>query len=74
MHIVVKNTKTVAEFKQHYAEMEEKALKHFEAHKQAFEVWREGEIVKVWLDAAGTLCVQYESGNWWHYNDAGEWW
>lgn len=37
MHIVVKHTKTVAEFKQRYAEMEEKALKHFEAHKKAFE-------------------------------------
>lgn len=73
MHIVIKGTKTIEEFKQRKAEMEEKALKYSEAHRRAFEVWREGNIDRVWLDD-GVLCIQYESGNWWHYNDAGEWW
>lgn len=73
MHIVIKHTKTIDEFKQLKAEMEEKALRYAEAHKQAFEVWQEGDIDRVWLDD-GVLCIQYESGNWWHYNDAGEWW
>lgn len=74
MHIVIKGTKTIEEFKQRKAEMEEKALRYSEAHRRAFEVWREGNIEKVWLDADGTLCIQYESGSWWHYSDAGEWW
>lgn len=74
MHTVIKHTKTVDEYKRLKAMMEEKAEKHFEAHKKAFETWQEGNIAKVWIDADGTLCIEYESGRWWHYNDKGEWW
>lgn len=38
-------------------------------HKMAYEKWREGDISRFWLDVDGILCVQYESGNWWHYMD-----
>ena len=31
-------------------------------------------IKKVWIDKDGYLCIEYESGEWWHYNDKGEWW
>ncbi|WP_167955612.1 hypothetical protein [Anaerosporobacter faecicola] len=44
------------------------------AHRKAFEHWNEGEIVKVWIDTSGNTCIEYESGNWWHYNERGEWW
>lgn len=49
-----------------------------EVHKKAFESWEEGGIAKVWRDEAGILCVEYDSGRWWHYRetDSGgiEWW
>lgn len=34
---------------------------------------RHESIVKMWR-TDGVLCVQYLSGNWWHYNEKGEWW
>ena len=74
MNIVIKGTKTIAEFKEVQAKMEQLALEAYENHKKAFEVWREGEIVKVWFDSSSNICIEYESGNWWHYNAAGEWW
>ena len=33
-----------------------------------------GEPVKIWWDANGDLCIEYESGEWYHYNQRGEWW
>lgn len=74
MHTVIKHTKTIEEYKQMKSFLEEKAKEHFENHKQVFENWQEGEIEKIWLDAEGNICIEYESGNWWHYNDKGEWW
>ena len=56
----------------------EMAKECMEAHKKAFESWEEGGIAKVWRDEAGILCVEYDSGRWWHYRetDSGsfEWW
>ena len=43
-------------------------------HKKAFEKSRFGEIDKVWIDKDGFVCIQYESGDWWHYKENGEWW
>mgnify|MGYP004732800117 CR=1 FL=1 len=46
-------------------------------HKSACEDWQEGEPVKAWKDEDGFVCVKYESGNWWHYNETRsglEWW
>lgn len=46
-------------------------------HMQAFENWREGKVAKVWCDDDGILCIEYDSGNWWHYklnNNNLEWW
>ena len=40
----------------------------------ACEHWNEGGLAKVWIDKDGYLCIEYESGEWWHYNDKGEWW
>ena len=46
----------------------------FANHKAASDGWEHGEPVKAWWDASGTLCIEYESGKWWHYNANGEWW
>lgn len=78
MNIVIKNTKTVDEYKQKHDEMQEKALFCYQEHKRAFEKWQEGEPIKVWTDSADNLCIEYASGNWWHYkvqdNKKLEWW
>lgn len=74
MHTVIKGTKTVAEFKTVKEKMEKLAAECYSRHKQAFENWNEGEPVKVWFDFNGNLCIEYESGNWWHYNEKGELW
>ena len=74
LHTIIKSTKTVAEFKAVKEKMEKLTAKCYDRHKQAFENWSEGEPVKVWFDFEGNLCIEYESGKWWHYNEKGEWW
>lgn len=74
MHTVIKGTKTVEEFKELRAYLEQRATECYEEHKKAFEKWKEGNIDKVWIDKDGHICIQYESGKWWHYNEKGEWW
>lgn len=41
----------------------------FDRHRAGSDTWEEGAPVKSWYDADKNLCVQYESGNWWHYKD-----
>lgn len=47
-------------------------------HTRACEHWKEGKVKKIWHDKDNILCVQYESGNWWHYRlnslNEIEWW
>ena len=56
-------------------QMAELAMKK---HKAVVSNWREGRIKKVWQDEDGNLCVMYNSGNWWQYNNLDkpvpEWW
>lgn len=74
MHTVIKGTKTISEFKEAQKEMEKLAISLSESHKKTFDEWTYGKIKKVWFDSDSNLCIEYESGNWWHYNDHGEWW
>lgn len=74
MHTVIKSTKTIAEYKALKSSMEQRAREHFESHRGAVEDWQEGDILKVWIDGDGVLCIEYESGKWWHYSETGEWW
>ena len=62
------------EYKGVKAELEQRAIEAYKRHKQVFEEWQEGDIKEVWLDDRGVLCIRYESGNWWHYEDDGSWW
>lgn len=74
MHTVIKGTKTIEEYKELKAYMEQRARECHESHKNAAGCWNEGGISKVWIDKDGILCIEYESGKWWHYNEKGEWW
>ena len=74
IHIVVKNTKTIADYNDTKRYMYQKSQEFYEAHKKACVGWNEGSISKVWIDDQKNLCIEYESGNWWHYNEQGEWW
>jgi len=74
MHIIIKRTKTIEEYKELHTRIESLAIKVFNNHKKAFGEWKEGNVKKVWLDNDKTLCIEYQSGNWWHYNEQGEWW
>lgn len=74
MHTVIKGAETIEEYKKMKNHMEQKAQEHCEQHKAACENWKEGNIKKIWIDAGGNICIEYESGNWWHYNENGEWW
>lgn len=74
MHIVVKGAKTIAEYKRVYKYMENLAMACYAKHKEAYEEWGEGEPVRVWFDFERNLCIEYESGKMWFYNEQGEWW
>lgn len=43
------------------------------AHIASCEQWKEGKISRVWREGEN-ICIEYESGNWWHYDEKGEWW
>lgn len=74
MKTIIKNTKTVEEYKQLKKFIETTAKVFAENHKKAFAAWKNGEISKVWIDSNSNICIEYESGKWWHYNEKGEWW
>lgn len=74
VHTVIKRTKTIAEFKELREKMEHLTEVYFNNHKSAWENWENGEPVKAWWDSDGNLCIEYESGKYWHYNEKGEWW
>lgn len=54
--------------------MQKKAKRYYDYHKHHVEAWTDGEISKIWIDESNNFCIEYQSGNWWHYNDMGEWW
>ena len=62
------------DFKEIKRFLEQKAIEYYNNHKSCFETWQEGNIKKIWLDKDSNLCIEYESGRYWHYNESGEWW
>ena len=76
MHIVIKGTRTIEEYKQTQQEMTAQAADCYAAHQSAVESWTEGEPVNVWKED-DAICIEYTSGHWWHYKQTGtdiEWW
>ena len=74
MQTVIQDTKTIAEFKAVKETMEKLIAECYQNHKSSWENWENGKPVKAWWDNDGNLCVEYENGKWWHYNEKGEWW
>lgn len=74
LDIIIKNTKTVSEFKEQRKKMEYLTKIYSEKHKSAVENWENGEPKKVWYDINKNFCIEYENGKWWKYNEKGEWW
>lgn len=77
MKIVIKNTKTVEEFKNLHAKIEKLAVEYSQKHMAVCEKWENGGPVKAWQDADNNICIEYSNGQWWHYrmnNNQLEWW
>lgn len=73
MHVVIKRTSTVAEFKVEKEKMEYLANTFYQRHKKSSDPWKEGEPIKAWWGFNGDLWIEYSSGQCWHYNSNGEW-
>ena len=61
-----------AEEKDGFREMMEQMLvaQAMQQHMERFEKWEHGRVVKYWFedtDDDRILCIQYESGTWFHY-------
>lgn len=69
MNTVIKGCKTIGEFKEAQQKLEELAELAYKNHKSSVENWNEGEPVKTWYDSNENVCIEYESGNYWHYTD-----
>lgn len=74
MHVVIKGTNTIEEYKRVKAMMETMAEEMSAAHQKACGNWEHGDISKVWYDQEGKLSIEYQDGECWHYNEKGEWW
>lgn len=60
-------------------ELKERVDQYAREHKKAFEDWTHGEVSDAWLHEGkkDIVCVQYEDGSWWHYEETPEglkWW
>lgn len=65
----------MTEFEQTRERVKSLTAKCYKMHKAAWENWPYGEPVKTWFDDDGNFCIEYESGEWYHYNEKGElWW
>lgn len=73
LNTVIKGTRTIEEYKMVRDAMEGLTKMYSEMHMQACDEWKDGDPVKTWYDSDGNLCIEYESGRWWHYFN-GEWW
>ena len=60
-------------------ELKERADQYAKEHMKAFEEWKHGGVADAWLHEGNgnIVCVQYEDGSWWHYEETPEgleWW
>lgn len=71
LHTVVKGTRTITEYKQAKADMERLTNLFYQKHLASTDRWTDGVPVKVWYEDSSTLCVQYESGIVYYYDQDG---
>ena len=69
INCIIKNTKTVDEFKRVRASMEERAERYSKRHIASCEHWQDGLPVKCWRGQYGVLWIEYESGHAWQYRE-----
>ena len=69
MDVVIKGTKTIEEFKQVKASMEERAERYSRRHIASCEHWQDSYPVKCWKGSFGALWIEYESGKCWQYTE-----
>lgn len=69
MDCIIKDTKTVQEFKDVRASMEERAERYSRRHIASCENWQEGLPVRCWRGSFGVLWIEYESGKCWQYKE-----
>ncbi|XCP83596.1 hypothetical protein ABXS75_10925 [Roseburia hominis] len=66
--------KKATEYQEASLKMKQLAARAHAVHQKAVEKWQHGEIQDVWFDQEGHLCIRYQDGMYWHYNERGEWW
>lgn len=55
----------------------EKADECFRKHRQQYGTWAHGDPKRCWIDEANIMCIMYEDGCWWHYEEGRQgltWW
>lgn len=72
VNIIIKNAKTIAEYKEMKEKMKQLTEKCYDKHKKEIKDWKDGEPLKAWVDSTQHICIEYESGAFWHYSDKGE--
>lgn len=73
---VIMGTKTIAEYKQVQADMQERAALYSKTHISGCDAWTHGEPVKCWRTTDG-LAIEYADGQHWQYRKTEhglEWW
>ena len=69
MKTVIKGITSIEEYKMTKDAMEKQASLAYERHMSFVKDWSHGKPVKAWFDNDGNICVEYESGKWWHYKN-----
>ena len=69
MDVVIRDTKTIEEFKTRRTDMEQRATRYYETHRAACEDWRDGSPSRGMFSWDGSFIIEDESGQWWHYRD-----
>lgn len=77
INTVIKHTQSIAEYKAVRADMLKRTEQYSTQHMQAVSNWEYGNPIKCWLSGDNDLCIEYASGQWWHYRETAEglqWW
>lgn len=69
MDVVIRDAKTIEEFKTRRSDMEQRAMRYYETHRAVCEDWQDGEPSRALYSWDGSFIVEYTSGRWWHYRD-----